>query len=375
MRVHVVVPAGFDDPGRPSGGNRYDQRICAGLAECGWDVRIGTVDARWSISEPVPRTRLAEVMHAIPDGETVLVDGLIASPAAAVLLPHVSRLRLTVLLHMLATDEGEGDPSLGRSERAVLESAAAVVVTSEWARRQVLQRFEIAADGVTVALPGVDHVNALPDGSASSGRLLCVGTLCHHKGQDVLIEALAELADLPWVCRLVGPTDRDPDFIRRLRLDIARHGLDSRVQLAGVLHGTALREAYADAELFIAPSRQESYGMAVTEALAHGLPVIATSVGGLPEALGSTSTGIPPGALVAPDRPRELAAAIHGWLDDPTYRRTQRAAVADRRRTLPTWDETTRAVAAALTAAERRHSSAHREDLSTSGRANRADHP
>ena len=109
VRVHVIVPEGFDDPGRPTGGNIYDQRVCAGLAEAGWEVLVATVAAAWPVPGSGARAELARVVSAIPDGETVLIDGLIASPAAAQLLPHTGRLRLTVLLHMpLASAVSDG---------------------------------------------------------------------------------------------------------------------------------------------------------------------------------------------------------------------------------------------------------------------------
>src|ERR1700754_1451025 len=97
--VHVIVPEGFDDPGQPTGGNIYDQRVCAGLAEAGWEVLVATAAAAWPARGPGARAGLARVAAAIPDGATVLVDGLLASPAAAQLLPHAGRTRMTVLLH------------------------------------------------------------------------------------------------------------------------------------------------------------------------------------------------------------------------------------------------------------------------------------
>src|SRR5580704_18077441 len=104
VRVHVVVPEGFDDPGQPSGGNIYDRRVCAGLAAAGWEVLVATVAGTWPVPGPDARAGLARVVSAIGDGETVLIDGLIASPAAAQLLPHAGRIRMAVLLHMpLAT--------------------------------------------------------------------------------------------------------------------------------------------------------------------------------------------------------------------------------------------------------------------------------
>jgi glycosyltransferase involved in cell wall biosynthesis len=350
VRVHVVVPEGFDNPAQPTGGNIYDQRVCAGLAEAGWEVLVSAVAAAWPVPASRPRAGLARVVAAIPDGEVALIDGLIASPAAARLLPHAGRIRMTVLLHMpLATAlDTRDDAGAQRSERAVLHAATGVVVTSEWARQQVLTRYEIPACRVHVARPGVDRVAA--PARPVRGHLICVGTLGRHKGQDLLVEALAELGDLDWRCVLAGPLDRDPDFVGQLRTRIAGLGYAGRVRLAGVLTGAALSHAYATADLLVAPSRSETYGMAVTEALAHGLPVIAADEGGLPEALGSGTDGSRPGRLIPPGDPAALAAAIGDWLGDERHRRRLRAAARQRRSSLRGWEHTTREVANALTA-------------------------
>jgi glycosyltransferase involved in cell wall biosynthesis len=350
VRVHVVVPEGFGDPSRPTGGNIYDRRVCAGLAKAGWNVLVTTV----AVACPVPgggaRADLGRILAAIPDGETVLIDGLIASPAAAELLPHARRTRMTVLLHMpLATAlDGHHDASARYSERLVLRAVAAVVVTSEWARHQVLTRYAIRADRVHVAQPGVDRVAA--QARPVRDRLICVGVLAPHKGQDLLVEALAGLAERDWHCVLAGSLDRDPRFVQQLQTRITRLGYRDRVQLTGVLTGAALSHAYSAADLLVAPSRSETYGMTVTEALAHGLPVIAAAVGGLPEAVGSTADGTLPGQLVPPDDPAALAAALRHWLTDERHRHRLRAAARQRRSTLRGWEQTTQDIAKALTA-------------------------
>jgi glycosyltransferase involved in cell wall biosynthesis len=349
VRVHVVVPEGFDNPGQPSGGNIYDRRVCAGLAEAGWEVLVATVAAAWPAPDSAARAELASIVSAIPDGEIALIDGLIAAPTAAQLLPHASRLRMTVLLHMpLATAlDTCHDASAQRSERDVLRAATGVVVTSEWTRQQVLTRYEIPACRVRVARPGVDRVAARP--RPVRGHLMCVGTLSRHKGQDLLVEALAELADLDWHCVLAGPLDRDPDFVDHLHTRITRLGYGPRVRLAGVLTGAELSHAYTTADLLVAPSRSETYGMAVTEALAHGLPVIAAAVGGLPEALGYTTDDNRPGQLIPSGDPAALAAAIGDWLGDERHRHRLRAAARKRRSNLPSWEQTTQEIANTLT--------------------------
>jgi glycosyltransferase involved in cell wall biosynthesis len=339
VRVHVIVPEGFDHPGRPTGGNVYDRRVCAGLAEAGWEVLVATVAPAGPGGGSGADADLARVVSAIPDGETVLIDGLIASPAAAQLLPQAGRLRLAVLMHMpLATD----------SERAVLLAAAGVVVTSEWTRRQILARYAIPAGRVHVARPGVDLV-ARP-ARPVRGRLLCVGVLSRHKGQDLLVEALAGLADRDWRCVLAGSLDRDPDFVEHLRARITRLGYDHRIQLSGVLTGAVLSHAYITADLLVVPSRSETYGMTVTEAFAHGLPVIATTAGGLPEAFGPvTAGGVGPGQLIPPGDPAALAAALGDWLGHEDHRRRLRAAVRQRQLTLQGWEQTSQEIAEALT--------------------------
>jgi glycosyltransferase involved in cell wall biosynthesis len=189
-----------------------------------------------------------------------------------------------------------------------------------------------------------------PVRDAGRGQLICVGVLSRHKGQDLLVEALGRLPERDWHCLLVGSLDRDPVFAGQLQARITQLGCGHRIRLVGILTGAALSHAYATAELLVAPSRSETYGMTVTEALAHGLPVIAADVGGLPEALGSAADGSRPGQLVPPGDPTALAVAIGDWLGDERHRDRLRAAVQQRRSALRGWGQTTQEIADALTA-------------------------
>ena len=103
--------------------------------------------------------------------------------------------------------------------------------------------------------------------------------------------------------------------------------------------------------MLVLASHAETYGMVVTEALARGLPVIATAVGGLPEALGQTRDGRRPGLLVPPGDSGALAAALRRWLTDAELRQGLRAAARERRSTLSGWDVTSRRIAHVLTQA------------------------
>ncbi|WP_328416028.1 glycosyltransferase family 4 protein [Micromonospora sp. NBC_00389] len=337
--VHVVLPGDIDDPATPSGGNVYDRRICAGLGEHGWSVHEHPVPGAWPHPDPAARAELARLLAAAPDDAVVLLDGLIASTVPDLLTPHSRRLRLVVLVHMPLHDEAEA---------RALASARAVVTTSEWTRRRLLARHPLPADRVRAAPPGVTPTSPVPPGSATGDRLLCVAAVTHHKGHDVLVDALSVLAAVPWTLVCVGTLTREPELVHRLRDRLAGAGLTDRVRLAGPLTGAALDDAYAAADLLVLPSRGETYGMVVTEALARGLPVLGTEVGGLPEALGQTPDGDLPGLLVPPDDPAALAGALSWWLGDNELRARLRRAALARRDTLTDWPVTTARLAAVL---------------------------
>jgi glycosyltransferase involved in cell wall biosynthesis len=114
------------------------------------------------------------------------------------------------------------------------------------------------------------------------------------------------------------------------------------------LVGPALEAAYHLADVIVLPSRGESFGMVVTEALARGLPVVATRTGGVPEALGRAPGGTLPGLLVAPDDPVALADTLARWIDERHLRDRLRRAAASRRPTLPGWDRTAAGLADVL---------------------------
>jgi glycosyltransferase involved in cell wall biosynthesis len=349
--IHFVVPAGIGDPTRPSGGNAYDRRISRGLAAAGWTVHVHEVQGSWPWPDVQSHGALASAVRGIPDGALVLLDGLVASPAPDVLTSHAGRLRLVVLVHMPL---GHGTTAGGarERERTVLSVAASVVTTSAWSRRTLLELYALPSDRIHVAEPGVDPAELAP-GTATAGALLSVAAVIPGKGHDLLLDALAPLTGLRWQCQCVGSLERDPAFVRRLRRRLLDGGIDGRVRLTGPQADADLARSYAAADLLVLPSRAETYGMVIAEALARGLPVVAAGVGGVPEALGRVADGTRPGLLVPPDDPVALSDAIRRWLEDPGLRRRLRVAARERRASLADWSTTTCAVAEALQGAAR----------------------
>ena len=340
--LHLVAPDTVDDPQRPSGGNVYDVRVCDALTELGRSVRLHRVAGPWPSAGGHAAVALGQALAAIPDGGVVLVDGLVGNGLPEVLLREAARLTLVALVHMpLGSVEGgkdaEGEAARER-ERAALSACAAVVTTSAWSRRWLLDAYALAPGRLHVAEPGVDQHPPVV-GTSSGRHLLCVAAVTPIKGHDLLVTALASVDDLAWTCTCVGSTALDPTFAARVSRSLAGHGIADRVRFTGPLSGRALHSAYAGADLLVLASRAETYGMVVSEALAHALPVIATNVGGVSEALGGRG-GEHPGVLVPPTDPDALARALRRWLTDPEWRARLRRQVLARRQELSGWSVT-----------------------------------
>lgn len=327
--VVFAVPEGIDDPARVSGGNVYDRRLAEGLLSHGWEVRVRAVPER--------PAGLDTALAGAPDGALVLVDGLLVQREPGALPAHRGRLRPAVLAHM---PPPEDDPAACRAFRV----ARRVIATSAWTRSELIAQDAAEPSRIVVAPPGTD---AAPPSrpSAAGGRLLCVGVVAPHKGQDVLVAALAAASDVPgWTCTFAGSTETEPEFADRLRAAVAEAGLADRIRFAGVLTGAALEAAYAETDLLVAPSRRESYGMAVAEALARGVPVVASAVGGLPEAVGDGrgAVTVPPGDAWALER------VLRRWWGSAEWRAELASAARDGRAGRPGWAGTVATVARVL---------------------------
>jgi glycosyltransferase involved in cell wall biosynthesis len=343
-RVVFAVPGSLDTP---TGGYAYDRRIIAELRRLDWDVECLDIGEGFPSPDEATRSGARSLMLKVPDGQPIVVDGLALGVLPDVAAEVASRHPLLALVHHpLALEWGlpaESADALHRSEQAALAVVREVVVTSPTTATLVAADYGVPAERITVARPGSDPAPRSSGSRSEVPHLLSVGAVVPRKGFDTLVAALATLAELPWRLTIAGDLTRDPDEAARLDISITQHKLAGRIAALGAVSSERLAALYDDADLFVLASRFEGYGMAYAEALSHGLPVIGTTAGAIPDTVPQEA-----GVLVSPGDVDALARALRRVIADAGLRlRLSDAAFAAARK-LPTWRESGAIFATAL---------------------------
>jgi len=332
MRLGFVIPGSLDTP---TGGYRYDRQVVTGLRAAGHRVDLLTLGE--SFPQPDAPTLLSSyrAFAGLP-AAPVVVDGLAlgALPEIGRHLPAHAPL-IALIHHPLALESGLSPQladALRASERQALAAARHVIVPSPATADILVSDYGLSRDRLSIALPGVERAPLAVGGRGDTVQLLSVGSVIARKGHDLLIEALAPLADLPWHLAIVGDATRDRTAAAALQAAIGRHGLEARVTLTGALSEDDLAARYHGADLFVLASRYEGYGMVFSEALVRGLPIVATAVGEAAALLPRAA-----GKLVAPEDVTAMTAALRPLIADKAMR--DAAAQAARNARLPRWSD------------------------------------
>ena len=338
LELHLIAPGPLD---QRTGGYLYNARIIEGLTALGWTVIPHALEGSFPEGDASAEASLARTLDGIPEGARVILDGLAMSSLPDPLRAHRDRLRLIALIHLHLADETGLEASererLAALERESLAQCVGAVATSAFTARG-LGAYDVPASRVRAVLPGTDPAQAaVGPGPDEPPRLLCVGSVSERKGQDVLVRALGRIAALPWTCVCAGSLAQAPEFADSV-LELARElGLEDRIEFAGELGAEELDRHYRSTSIFVLATHFESYGMALAEALARGLPVLSTSGGAVPDTVPNEV-----GVLVPPGDERALAAALQELLSGPEGA-VRRAGLAEASlrygRALPTWDD------------------------------------
>ncbi len=326
---------------RSGGGQRVNHELATHAAQAGHEVRVlhvgtggaappalpyGTVEIIESPHLAVNAVRVARAVRAL--ARTWRPDAVHGSAAEAGFIPRLLPEGVGLLATMHHPDPPPLPPlqwatgplralgDLRRLQNAwlhawLLRGAHDITVPSDWSRRALQDRGYVERDRpITVVPDGVGDMwfedpEPAPD---SETDLLFVGRLERQKGVDVLFQALATEPLAGVTARLVG-TGPDEEAYRRLAAEL---GLEARVRFAGQRSHERIRALATRSRALVLPSRGESFGMVILEAMAAGLPVVATQAGAIPE----LATDGVDALLTRTDDVDDLAEALRRVLDD-----------------------------------------------------------
>jgi glycosyltransferase involved in cell wall biosynthesis len=323
-----IVPGRLD---QLTGGYLFDRHIVEGLRARGRIVRVLELGA----SDPRAD---AAALAAVADGTPMVVDGLALANLGEALLAHARRLRLVALVHgPLAHETGLSPNAVKRAaqrEAALLLGFRGILCASR-KTAAAIESYGVAPDRIAIAVPGTAKPQQLPGRRRGPiSALLCVANLVPLKGHAVLVAALAQLRDLDWTLLCIGSLERDWATTAAVRQAIAAAGLECRVTLAGERAPALVAAAYGAADAFVLPSFHEGYGMVYAEAMANGLPVIATTAGAIPETVPLSA-----GLLVPPGDRAALSRAVRQVIADPGLAARLAAGSHAAGARLPDWPE------------------------------------
>lgn len=343
MRLVLAVPG---DLSAPTGGYAYARELLRHLPAHGVEVAHLALPDGFPDPTADDLARTAAALSDVPRDAALLVDGLAYGALPPAVIRAAGRPVSALVHHPLGYETGlspERAAALIAGERAALALADRIVATSRYTARLLGAEFGVPAGRITVAEPGTPPAARVAPRPGPPVRLLAVGTVTHRKGYDVLVRALASLTDLDWSLTIAGSLDRAPDCTASLRREIAALALGGRIALPGTVTPDALDRLHAGADLAVSASLFEGYGMALAEALARGLPLVATTGGAAAETVpAGAGIAVPPGDAPA------LAAALRALIADPARRAAAAVASWEAGRRLPDWPDTAACIAAAL---------------------------
>jgi glycosyltransferase involved in cell wall biosynthesis len=290
MRIHFVISG---DIHKLTGGSIYNERIMSGLKLCGHDVKVHHLNDDFPFPSDKSLEYCRKDLLAIKTGEPVIIDSLVFGVIPDVLKKLSQANPVIALIHLLLSSNSDFTAYefmlVKRSEREALKFAAKIIATSSYTEMELLN-LGMDKDKIRIIIPGVDIYPQKKSFNETPGHLVCISNYTPGKGHIVLVHALRKLKDKAWELHCYGNMDFNPGYVAWLNGVIQSSGLKDRFFLHPPLERHQLTDVLLLADLFIHPSDFETYGMAVTEALAHGVPVIASSGGGIrqtiPESMG-----------------------------------------------------------------------------------------
>ena len=353
MTATPAISLGFVIPGdlnAPTGGCRYDREVLGRFSKYGIQTNHIRVSHRYPFPREQDRQQTATLLAAA-QCDCLLIDGLAFGAFSDIEIKALTKPVVVLLHHPLADETGlafDIAQHLFAQEKNNLGQAQAIVVTSLATQGRLVALYDVGAQRIVVAEPAISKPHNLPDKPLPSlstpcespCKMLAVGSISPRKNYEVIINALSQIhSNRPWILHIAGRCD-DQTETRRLTELIQRKGLQNQIVLLDAISEQDLEKLYNESDFLLFPSLYEGFGMALTEALAYGLPVLASAH--IPSASPFAGLAV---VLLDPFKSEPWVQAIEQWVNQQNAFTKAAKAAKQASRSLPDWDQTTLKIA------------------------------
>jgi glycosyltransferase involved in cell wall biosynthesis len=331
----------YGDINQITGGYLYDKYIIEYLRRQEYDVDIISIPQLPRFLNTIWNLWLPWRLHL--KSYDLIVEDELTHSAVCLFNWWVKRRRcsrLAALVHHFSWLELQGwrQKLVRWIEKMMIGRVDFAIVSSRAIKNETIG-LNYAGESVAAIHPGFNP----PKGSLTSFprpqshfRLLFVGICIFRKGLHLLLDALAQIRNLNLHLDIVGAESREPRYVGYLKRRVSALHLEDIISFHGESNPSDIWQWYAQADIFIAPSLYEGYGIVFAEAMYFGLPVIATCVGGIPEIVEDGKTGI----LIPPNDVESLSRAINDLYGDSERRQFLSENAKKKAKLLPDWNET-----------------------------------
>jgi glycosyltransferase involved in cell wall biosynthesis len=333
--IHVLASR---DYARRTGGYVYNSQLVEAISRQGTAVVPLMLETGFPSVPPLERAELGRRLARLGSDALILTDHIHLCDLLDV-FDETPVCVATIFHHSLVVEHGDRDDRQARDLRAreqrAMDRSRRILVTSYETARYVCAHYGVEAKRIHVAMPGNALVARAPVGQRGLPiSILSVGAVVPRKRYGYSVEVAAALGESDWRWTIVGDPDRYPQHLADLRQQVSDLGLADRLVFLGDVSDAALEALWQASDLYVAASYYEGYGMAVAEALRHGVPVITT-------ASGAVSSWASQAVIQAPaDDAAGMAGLIRPLLSDPQHLRALSDPAWAFGQTLPSWEET-----------------------------------
>lgn len=333
-----MTEAVFAIPGdhtQRTGGYIYEATVLDELNALGCATELLPLPGSFPIPTLGDMAATLEALSRLPANQVIILDGFLVGSLDPDQAKSIKAPMLGVVHHPLGLETGLAPARaafLRANEAAMLRNISHVMVPSPHTAKVLINDFGVRPERVSIALPGMKLPTG-PQQPISPPLLLSVGLLAPRKGHDVLLKALHLLTDLAWQAEIVGKS-HDPAYERQLlglRSDL---GLEDRLEFLGEIEERDLSVRFRTASVFCLASHYEGYGMVLSEAIMHGLPIVSCRAGAIPDTVGDA------GLLATPGDATEFATLLRRVLTEGAVADRLRLATNRQAKSLPKWSDT-----------------------------------